>query len=140
MKIEVDGLKTFNEMISLASHGKRLFCNGIEESSFPIKDKSKRVVDVRLLKFSKRDRYRIDILIKEKGFRPVYIEELLFFAYVFPEKQTKLDIISLDHYKFGNYGRLYPCLEKSLFGRSLCLTYIDSDLDYSKVRFAVTAL
>lgn len=142
MKIEVNGELGFEELISLASYSKPLFNNGLEEKRFPIKDRSKRIIDVKLLSFSKKDKYHIPELIKEKGFRSLFIEELLSYSYLFPDKQKQFDIFSLDHFKYGNHGQLYPCLKNNdhFFGRQIELGYIDNDIDYKKTRFAVTKL
>ena len=138
MKIEVDGTLTFDKLIELASHGKKIFNNDLEEKRFPIKDQSKRVIEVKLLQFRQKDRYNVFTSIKENGFRSLFIEELLTFAYLFPDKQEKLKIITLDHFKYGNSGQLYPCLQKSWIGRYVGLVYVDRDTDFKTTRFAVT--
>jgi hypothetical protein len=142
MKIQIDGTLSFRELVDLAAHGTTLFNNGLDEKKFPIKDTSKRTIEVKLLKIAKKDIWKVGLILKEKRYRFLFIEELLFFSHFFPDKQIKYDIVSLDSFKYGNYGKLYPCLGKIFWDtkRGLKLVYLDEETSYNKTRFAVTSI
>jgi len=142
MKIEVNGSLNIEQLIELASHGNKLFNNGLALRKFPVQNTEKRIVDVKLITFPKKDRYCLDDLIKEKGFRSLYIEELLQFSYIFPNKQVKHKIVTLGCFKYGNHGKAYPYLGMGFFGklRQIGTTYIDSHTEFQNTKFAVTQI
>jgi hypothetical protein len=140
MKIEVDGTLTIDQLLDKASYGKVLFNNGFVDRKFPVKDPQKRTVNVTLLKIAKKDRFYIESIINKQGFRSLFIEELLEFSYTFPEKQETCEIITLDCFKYGDHGKLYPCLGAGFFGRQIGLRYVDSDVNFATTKFAVTKI
>ena len=93
-KIEVDGAKSFQELIEKAKFD---WINpDVNEKNFPIKQKTKHIVTIKLFNFNRFiSSEEVIKNIKKNGFRPAFIEELIVLATNYPDLQKKFPVVAL---------------------------------------------
>jgi hypothetical protein len=121
--VPVDHGQTLNEMIAAGRYDE--VNDAVRTVSFPIKRRSRKLVEITLIQFERAyASWELITLMEARGYRPAFIEELLALGREQPDLQRRIPIVALGSGRIIQGRRRAVCLGGSESSRHVQLAVI----------------